>query len=280
MRALLVLTCCLALAGLVRAEPPDKSDNSPKKKKGDAATSEQAVVKPGKHAAGKAPRAGMQRKLTTQGSLPAVQSNRQLKKQQKLETQGNLPAVQSNRQLRKQQKLETQGNLPAVQRAQKAQIKQFNFSKSAKREVAAVKFRENNRIIGSENWRGEQYNVFRTYRAQWHDRDWWHQHHSRIVFVFGGWYFWNSGFWYPAWGYDRSAYYAYDGPIYAYNDLPPDQVVANVQASLQEQGYYHGEVDGLLGPLTRAALADYQRDHGLYTTSAIDQPTLASLGFV
>ncbi|MEY2439923.1 MAG: hypothetical protein QOI34_1308, partial [Verrucomicrobiota bacterium] len=33
------------------------------------------------------------------------------------------------------------------------------------------------------------------------------------------------------------------------------------------------------GPLTRAALADYQRDHGLYTTAAIDQPTLESLGF-
>jgi hypothetical protein len=300
MKSVLVLTCCLALAGLVRAEPPD---NPPKKKQKHAeeAAPAQGQVKPGKHASGNAPRAGMQRKLTTQGSLPAVQSNRQLKKQQKLETQGslpavqsnrqlkkqqkletqgNLPAVQSNRQLRKQQKLETQGNLPAVQSTQKAQIKQFNFSKSAKREIAAVKFRENNRIIGSENWRGDQYNVFRTYRAQWHDRDWWHQHHSRIVFVFGGWYFWDAGFWYPAWGYDRSAYYVYDGPIYAYNDLPPDQVTANVQASLQEQGYYHGEVDGLLGPLTRAALADYQRDHGLYTTSAIDQPTLASLGFV
>ena len=32
--------------------------------------------------------------------------------------------------------------------------------------------------------------------------------------------------------------------------------------------------------VNRAALADYQRDHGLYTTSAIDEPTLASLGFV
>jgi peptidoglycan hydrolase-like protein with peptidoglycan-binding domain len=60
--------------------------------------------------------------------------------------------------------------------------------------------------------------------------------------------------------------------------LPPDQVVANVQTALQEQGYYHGEVDGLLGPLTRAAIADYQRDQGLYITSAIDEPTLASLG--
>jgi peptidoglycan hydrolase-like protein with peptidoglycan-binding domain len=51
-----------------------------------------------------------------------------------------------------------------------------------------------------------------------------------------------------------------------------------VQAALQQQGYYRSEVDGLLGPLTRAAIADYQRDHGLYLTSAIDRPTLESLG--
>ena len=56
------------------------------------------------------------------------------------------------------------------------------------------------------------------------------------------------------------------------------QVIANVQANLQQQGYYHGEVDGLIGPLTRGAIADYQRDHGLYTTSTIDEPTLQSLG--
>ena len=48
-----------------------------------------------------------------------------------------------------------------------------------------------------------------------------------------------------------------------YNSLPPDQVVANVQAALQEQGYYQGDVDGLLGPLTREAIAGYQRSNGL-----------------
>jgi putative peptidoglycan binding protein len=88
----------------------------------------------------------------------------------------------------------------------------------------------------------------------------------------------NPGYWYPAWGYSPHAYYAWDGPIYAYNNLPPDQVIANVQASLQQQGYYHGDVDGLIGPLTRGAIADYQRDHSLYVTSAIDEPTLQSLG--
>ena len=35
---------------------------------------------------------------------------------------------------------------------------------------------------------------------------------------------------------------------------PPDQVIADVQAALQQMGYYQGEVDGLLGPMTREAL--------------------------
>jgi hypothetical protein len=142
----------------------------------------------------------------------------------------------------------------------------------------AVNFRQNRRIEGSQNWQGSNYQVFRNYRSEWHDRDWWRHNHSRIVFVFGGPYYWNSGYWFPAWGYDPGAYYAYEGPIYAYNDLPPDQVIANVQAALQQQGYYHGEVDGLIGPLTREAIANYQRDHGLYMTSTIDRPTLESLG--
>ena len=59
---------------------------------------------------------------------------------------------------------------------------------------------------------------------------------------------------------------------------PPDKVIADVQAVLQEMGYYRGEVDGLLGPLTREALTAYQADQGLMTTAVIDQPTLDSLG--
>jgi hypothetical protein len=141
-----------------------------------------------------------------------------------------------------------------------------------------VKFQQGRRIQGSQNWQGASYTVFRNYTPQWHDQGWWHSHNSRIVFAFGAPYYWNAGYWFPAWGYYPNAYYAWDGPIYAYNNLPPDQVTANVQAALQQQGYYHGEVDGLIGPLTRGAIADYQRDHGLYTTSTIDQPTLQSLG--
>jgi putative peptidoglycan binding protein len=161
----------------------------------------------------------------------------------------------------------------------RGQVQHFNLSNAANPRITSARFNAGARIAGSERWQGHNYAAFRSYHPQWHDHNWWRSHHNRIVLIGGGYYFWDNGWWYPAWGYDNAySYYPYDGPIYAYNDLPPDQVVANVQTALQQEGYYQGEVDGLLGPLTRAALADYQRDHGLYTTAAIDQPTLASLG--
>jgi hypothetical protein len=137
--------------------------------------------------------------------------------------------------------------------------------------------------VVTNNWRGERfsgqrYSAFRNYRRQYHDRDWWHSHHSRIVFYFGAPYYWDTGYWYPAWGYYPGYTYQYDGPIYGYNGLAPDQVVIDVQVRLQEEGYYQGAVDGTIGPLTRQALADYQADHGLAVTAAVDESTLATMG--
>jgi len=161
----------------------------------------------------------------------------------------------------------------------KYKAQRFNLASNTRpAKYTSVTFQQNRRIQGSQYWQGKNYWAFRNYTPVWHDRYWWRNHYNRIVFVYGGWYYWNAGWWYPAWGYASNSYYAYDGPIYGYNSLPPDQVVANVQAALQAQGYYQGDVDGLLGPLTREAIAGYQRDHGLYLTSAIDQPTLESLG--
>jgi hypothetical protein len=136
----------------------------------------------------------------------------------------------------------------------------------------------------TNNWRGErfsgrQYAAFRDYRRSYHDRDWYHDHYTRIIFVSGGWWYWNLGYWYPAWGYASNVYYPYDGPIYTgYADLTPDQVVINVQIQLQRDGYYVGAIDGILGPMTRRALAAFQVDNGLAVTSTIDQPTLSVLG--
>lgn len=111
------------------------------------------------------------------------------------------------------------------------------------------------------------------------DRNWYRNNYSRFALFAGGYYYFDRGYWYPAYGYD-SGYttYRFDEPIYGYNSLEPRQVLLNVQVALRRQGYYRGAIDGLIGPMTRSAVAQYQRDHGLYVTRAIDGPTLAALG--
>ena len=121
--------------------------------------------------------------------------------------------------------------------------------------------------------------AFRRHWHEWHDRNWWHNHCDTIVFVSTGCYFLDGSYWYPAWGYDPlQSYYDYDGPIYTYGDLLPDEVIANVQTALQDTGYYYGEITGSLGVDTRAALANFQRDYGLQITGAIDEGTVEALG--
>jgi len=147
-------------------------------------------------------------------------------------------------------------------------------------EFPALEFDENRRVKGSEHWDGEKYAAFRSYHPHRHKRDWYHRHCRRIVLICGGYYYWYNSYWYPAWGYDPSySYYVYDGPIYSgTRDESVDQIIADVQTTLHDLGYYDGEVDGILGELTRQAIIVYQVDNGLYQTAAIDQPTLASLG--
>jgi len=53
--------------------------------------------------------------------------------------------------------------------------------------------------------------------------------------------------------------------------------VVTAQQRLQDDGYYSGTVDGVLGPNTVAALRAYQRDHRLSVTGRLDSPTVRSL---
>jgi len=140
----------------------------------------------------------------------------------------------------------------------------------------------------ADHWRSGQHwrnyhALYSGYHRSWHDRGWWRGHYNRVVFVggnyWGGNWYWDGGYWFPAWGYDPAySAYVYDGPIFAYANLPPDQVVVNIQEALQDQGYYAGEIDGQLGQQTRDALAAYQRDHNLELTAAIDEATVQALG--
>ena len=120
----------------------------------------------------------------------------------------------------------------------------------------------------------------RRHRDQ-HDCNWWRNHCHTIILIGGGFYAWDLGYWYPAYGYDSyNSNYSYDGPIYGYNGLPPDQIIANVQYVLQQLGYFAEAADGVLGPVTRAAIEDYQVENNLPVTGAIDRPLLVSLGFI
>ena len=113
-----------------------------------------------------------------------------------------------------------------------------------------------------------------------HGSNWWRNRCAAIIFFDWGWWGWYDGWWYPAWGYDPYSYYEYNEPIYGYDGLAPEQVVASVQAQLQQLGYYTYAIDGNMGPLTRSAIARYQRDRLLPITSGIDPATLGSLGII
>ena len=191
------------------------------------------------------------------------------------------PSVPAAGQQNAQAKAGAKGKKPDPQQVQQVKSQHASFRAQPKpQQVQPVTFNQNHRIEGSDRWQGQHYEVFRSYHPEWHDQGWYRSRYNRVELIAGGYYFFNNGYWFPAWGYSPSAqYYAYDGPIYAGQHAePPDKVIADVQALLQQMGYYTGEVDGLLGPLTREAVSAYQADQGLTTTAVIDQPTLDSLG--
>jgi hypothetical protein len=164
---------------------------------------------------------------------------------------------------------------------QKIRAQHQKFQAKPSSTIVGAQFNPDYRITAAQNWEGPPYEVFRGYQPQRHDQAWYHSRYNKYLqLIAGGWYFWEAGYWAPAWGYDESAaYYPYDGPIYVgQNPRPFDQVLAEVQTVLQGQGIYRGEIDGLLGPATRAALAAYQTAKGLPPTATLDQPTLDTLG--
>jgi hypothetical protein len=77
---------------------------------------------------------------------------------------------------------------------------------------------------------------------------------------------------YPYSGYNN--YYSYYTPTYGYNA----SMVAAVQRRLGQLGYYHGIVDGVIGPQTRGAIAAFESRNGLAVDGTISRPLLDTLG--
>ena len=77
---------------------------------------------------------------------------------------------------------------------------------------------------------------------------------------------------YP-YSYYSDDYYGYN--YYGYSNV---QLVVEVQRRLARAGYYHGAIDGILGPQTRRAISAYERDHKMPAYGVIDRPFLGTLG--
>ena len=114
--------------------------------------------------------------------------------------------------------------------------------------------------------------------------------------VIGGGY----GYGYPYYGYGYGYPYSYSYYPYSYGYYPYDSypysygyysssyrpgygynggsVVAQVQSRLARAGYYHGVIDGVMGPRTSYAIRAYERDHRLRIDGAISGPLLRNMG--
>jgi hypothetical protein len=96
----------------------------------------------------------------------------------------------------------------------------------------------------------------------------WHGHHYR--WVNNGWII-----------IDSSAYGDGDydpGTTYDYGTNGGGNLNVQVQAALQQQGYYQGPVDGIVGAGTSQAIANYQQANGLRVTGTITPGLLNNLG--
>ena len=120
--------------------------------------------------------------------------------------------------------------------------------------------------------------------------NWNHHRHYRSrsnVFFgigFGSPYY---GYGYPGYGYGYPYYgaypygYGYYGPrttVQATSGFTDDRTVAAVQRRLARGGYYHGAVDGVIGPGTRTAVRAFERNNRLPVDGVIDSQLLRTMG--
>jgi His-Xaa-Ser repeat protein HxsA len=106
-----------------------------------------------------------------------------------------------------------------------------------------------------------------------------------VIFgLYPAFYPWGYGYGYPyGYSYYDDGYYANDYAASEYSQSEYDNgnldsSVSQVQAALAREGYYHGAIDGSVGPATRNALRRYQQNHGLDVNGRIDRRVLEALG--
>ena len=123
------------------------------------------------------------------------------------------------------------------------------------------------------------FNRSRTAANNWdHHRH--YRHRSNVYFGIGLGYPYGYGYGYPYYG-SYPYGYGYYGPrttVYASARINDDATVAAVQRRLARGGYYHGSVDGVIGPATRSAIRSFERNNGLPIDGEIDSQLLRTMG--
>lgn len=83
---------------------------------------------------------------------------------------------------------------------------------------------------------------------------------------------------YPYGGYPYNSSYGLYYSTPAYGTYGNSSVVITVQSRLARAGYYHGLIDGIMGPETSFAISAYERNHGLRVDGTISGPLLRNMG--
>ena len=188
---------------------------------------------------------------------------------------------------------------------QTTQVTRNNNQKISPR-TGSTRYYSGTRYNGTRSYAGRQYSGTRYYGRTGYYGNNHYGGGTRIYYGGGGsypYYSYYSGWPYSNWGYGTSGgyypysyygdypytgysyyggypytgynnYYSYYTPTYGYNA----SMVAAVQRRLGQLGYYHGLVDGVIGPQTRGAIAAFESRNGLFVDGRINRPLLNRLG--
>jgi Putative peptidoglycan binding domain len=171
---------------------------------------------------------------------------------------------------------------------------QYNQSRQSmvSSRAANTHYYTGSRYAGTSSHAGRQYSGTRSYVTTPYYGG--NNYYGSTGYYYGGsypYYSYSSGWPYSSWGFGTSwgypysywggypdsyysnSYYSYYTPAYGYNA----SLVAAVQRRLGQLGYYHGVVDGVIGPRTRGAIAAFESRNGLAVDGRISRPLLDTL---
>lgn len=171
----------------------------------------------------------------------------------------------------------------------------YRYKQNTSSQLSGARYNGGSRYSGVRSYTGRQYSGTNYIGTRQYGGN---TYYGGTPYYYGdGWGYGSSSVWpyvaASAWPYVASSFWAPGYSRYPYSyygDYPYSQsyyrsgygyagsTVAAVQRRLGELRYYHGVVDGVVGPRTRAAIAAFESRHGLVVDGAISQRLLDRMG--